>query len=212
MQAIYDRAAESRPADTALAGTVLSPLWMLEKPFPIPCAVSRCVMFDVEATRRQFPALQRRMKGQSSVFLDGPGGTQVPQRVIDAMVHYLTAPAMPTTAASSRQVGSPMRILHEAHQAAADLLNAPSADEIVFGQNMTTLTFHLSRAFGRTLKPGDEVLVTRLDHDANVSPWVLAARDAGATVRFVDIHPEDCTLDLDDLQRQLDPRRSTCSP
>jgi cysteine desulfurase family protein (TIGR01976 family) len=97
-------------------------------------------------------------------------------------------------------------ILHEANQAAADLLNAPSPDEIVFGANMTTLTFHLSRAFGRTLQPGDEVLVTRLDHDANVSPWVLAARDAGATVRFVDIHPEDCTLDLDDLRRQLGPK------
>src|SRR5581483_1702779 len=97
-------------------------------------------------------------------------------------------------------------ILQEAHQAAADLLNAPSADEIIFGANMSTLTFHLSRAFGRTLRPGDEVLVTRLDHDANVRPWVLAARDAGAAVNFVDIHPEDCTLDLDDLRRQLTPR------
>ena len=97
-------------------------------------------------------------------------------------------------------------ILHDAHQAVADLLNAPSADEIVFGQNMTSLTFHVSRSLAKTWKPGDEILVTRLDHDANVSPWVLAARDAGATVKFVDIRPDDCTLDLDDLRRQLNPR------
>jgi cysteine desulfurase family protein (TIGR01976 family) len=162
-------------------------------------------MFDVEASRRQFPALQRRVGGKRPVFLDGPGGTQVPQRVVDAMVHYLTAcnANQGGVFTTSRESDA---ILHEAHQAAADLLNAPSAHEIVFGANMTTLTFHLSRAFGRTLRPGDEVLVTRLDHDANVSPWVLAARDAGATPRFVDIHPQDCTLDLDDLRRQLTPR------
>jgi cysteine desulfurase family protein (TIGR01976 family) len=139
------------------------------------------------------------------IYLDGPGGTQVPQQVIDAMIRYLQ-----TCNANHGGVFTTSRlsdaILHDAHQAAADLLNAPSAEEIVFGANMTTLTFHLSRAFGRTLKPGDEILVTRLDHDANVSPWVLAARDAGTTVRFVDIHPEDCTLNLDDLRRQLGPR------
>jgi cysteine desulfurase family protein (TIGR01976 family) len=139
------------------------------------------------------------------IYLDGPGGTQVPQRVIDAMVRYLT-----TCNANHGGVFTTSResdaILHEAHQAAADLLNAPSTDEIIFGANMTTLTFHLSRALGRTLRPGDEVLVTRMDHDANVSPWVLAARDAGGTARFVDIHPEDCTLDLDDMQRQLGPK------
>ncbi|HWG44793.1 MAG TPA: cysteine desulfurase-like protein [Gemmataceae bacterium] len=162
-------------------------------------------MFDVEACRRQFPALQRRVNGKTPIFLDGPGGTQVPQRVIDSMVRYLT-----TCNANHGGVFTTSResdaLLHDAHQAAADLLNAPSADEIVFGANMTTLTLHLSRAFGRTLKPGDEILVTRLDHDANVSPWVLAARDAGATTRFVDIHPEDCTLDLDDLRRRLNPK------
>src|SRR5262249_3225476 len=81
-----------------------------------------------------------------------------------------------------------------------DLLNAPSPQEVVFGANMTSLTFALSRSLARTWRPGDEVLVTRLDHDANVSPWALAARDAGATVRFVEIRPEDCTLDLDDLR------------
>jgi cysteine desulfurase family protein (TIGR01976 family) len=162
-------------------------------------------MIDVEASRRQFPALHRKVNGKSPVFLDGPGGTQVPRSVIDAVVHYYT-----TCNANHGGVFTTSResddLLHEAHKAAADLLNASSADEIVFGQNMTSLTFHLSRAFGRTLRAGDELLVTRLDHDANVSPWVLAARDSGAVVRSVDIHPEDCTLDLDDLRRQLNHR------
>jgi cysteine desulfurase family protein (TIGR01976 family) len=162
-------------------------------------------MFDVHSLRQQFPALQRLRDGRPAVFLDGPGGTQVPQRVVDAVVRYLTE-----CNANSRGAFATSResdaVLRQAHEAVADLLNAPSADEVVFGPNMTTLTLHLSRAIGRTLRPGDEVVVTRMDHDANVSPWVLAARDAGAVVRRVDIHPEDCTLDLDDLRRQLGPR------
>src|SRR5208282_709350 len=162
-------------------------------------------MFDVTATRQQFPALQMRRDGMLPVFLDGPGGTQVPQRVIDAMVSYLTSCNANHGGVFATSQESD-RIIQGAHEAAADLLNAPSASEIVFGQNMTTLTMHLSRAIGRTLCPGDEVIVTRLDHDANVSPWVLAACDAGATLRRVDIHPEDCTLNLDDLRRQLGPR------
>ena len=146
--------------------------------------------------------LQRTIKGKHPIFLDGPGGTQVPQGVIDAISHYLSTcnanhGGVFTTGRESD------RIVHEAHAAAASLLNAPSADEIVFGQNMTSLTFHLSRSFGRTLRPGDAVAVTRLDHDANVRPWVLAARDAGAITRFVDIRPDDCTLDLDDLRGVL---------
>jgi cysteine desulfurase family protein (TIGR01976 family) len=162
-------------------------------------------MFDVVSSWRQFPALHRRVNGRAPIFLDGPGGTQVPHRVIDALVHYLST-CNANRGGDFTTSRESDRILHEACQAAADFLNAPSPDEIVFGQNMTTLTFHLSRSFGQTLRPGDVVLVTRLDHDANVRPWVLAARDAGAEVRFVDIHPEDCTLDLDDLRRQLDSR------
>jgi cysteine desulfurase family protein (TIGR01976 family) len=162
-------------------------------------------MIDVNGCRRQFPSLQRQFNGKRAIYLDGPGGTQVPQSVLDAMVRYLTVCNANHGGVFTTSRESDV-ILHEAHQAAADLLNPPSADEIVFGANMTTLTLHLSRAFGRTLHRGDEVLVTRLDHDANVSPWVLAARDAGATARFVDIHPEDCTLDFDDLRRQFTPR------
>jgi cysteine desulfurase family protein (TIGR01976 family) len=160
-------------------------------------------MLDVASLRRQFPALQRTVGGRPAVFLDGPGGTQVPQRVLDAVGHYLATCNANHGGVFATSVESD-RVLHEAHRAAADLLHAPSPDEIVFGQNMTSLTLHLSRSVGRTLRPGDAVLVTRLDHDANVRPWVLAARDAGAEVRWVDVRPEDCTLDLDDLGRKLD--------
>jgi cysteine desulfurase family protein (TIGR01976 family) len=159
-------------------------------------------MLDVPRLRRQFPALQLYPQ---RVYLDGPAGTQVPQRVLDAVQHYFVH----TNAnhggffATSRQSDE---LLDATHRAVADLLNASSPDEIVFGPNMTTLTLHLSRSVGQTLRPGDEVVVTRLDHDANVRPWVLAARDAGATVRWVDVCPEDCTLDLDDYRRQLGPR------
>jgi cysteine desulfurase family protein (TIGR01976 family) len=161
--------------------------------------------FPVEQCRHQFLALRRIVEGRTPVYLDGPGGTQVPQRVIDAIVHYLSTCNANHGGAFTTSCESDA-ILHQAHQTAADLLNAPSPDEVVFGPNMTTLTFHLSRSIARTLRPGDEILVTRLDHDANVRPWVLAARDAGATARFIDIHPEDCTLDLDDLRRQLSGR------
>jgi cysteine desulfurase family protein (TIGR01976 family) len=159
-------------------------------------------MFDVNYFRQQFPALSQRA---GAIFLDGPGGTQVPRRVIDAVVHYFThcnanhAGVFATSQDSDR-------ILHSAHEAMADLLNASSADEIVFGNNMTSLTLHFTRSVARTLKPGDEVVVTRLDHDANVSPWLLAARDAGATVRWVDVQPPDCTLDLDGFRRHLNER------
>jgi cysteine desulfurase family protein (TIGR01976 family) len=159
-------------------------------------------MIDPAKVREQFPSLQRTINGQTPVYLDGPGGTQVPRRVVDALVHYLTTCNANQGGAftTSRESDA---ILRDARQAVADLLNAPSADEIVFGQNMTSLTFHISRSFARTLKPGDAVVVTRLDHDANVRPWVLAARDAGAEARFVDVRPDDCTLDLDGLRRHL---------
>jgi cysteine desulfurase family protein (TIGR01976 family) len=162
-------------------------------------------MLDLSAIRRQFPALNRTVAGRTPIFLDGPGGTQVPQRVIDAVVAYLSTcnanHGGPFT--TSRESDA---ILSAAYQAAADFVNAASPEEIVFGANMTSLTFHLSRSIARTLQHGDVVVVTRLDHDANVRPWVLAARDAGAEVRFVDVRPEDGTLDEDDLARCLQGR------
>ena len=162
-------------------------------------------MFDVMSLRREFPALQQKRGARTPIFLDGPGGTQVPRRVIDAVAHYLSTcnSNHGGVFATSRESDA---ILHRAHEAVADFLNAPSPDEIVFGANMTTLTFQLSRAFAKTLKAGDEIMVTRLDHDANIRPWMLAAQDAGATVRWIDVHSEDCTLDLDSLRRQLGPR------
>src|SRR5437588_5461682 len=146
-------------------------------------------MFDVELSRRQFPALHLQRDGVTPIFLDGPGGTQVPSRVVDAIVHYLTTcnANHGGVFATSRESD---RIIECAHRAMADLLNAGSPDEIVFGQNMTSLTFHLSRSLGKTWGAGDEVLVTRMDHDANVRPWVLAARDSGARVHFIDFRPE----------------------
>jgi cysteine desulfurase family protein (TIGR01976 family) len=159
-------------------------------------------MLDVPGLRRQFPALQQYPQ---RVYLDGPAGTQVPRRVVDAVTEYFIHRNANHGGffETSRQSDE---LLDQTHRAVADLLNAPSPDEVVFGPNMTTLTLHLSRSVGKTLKPGDEVVVTRLDHDANVRPWVLAARDAGATVRWADVRPEDCTLDLDDFRRQLGPR------
>jgi cysteine desulfurase family protein (TIGR01976 family) len=159
-------------------------------------------MLDVSSLRRQFPALQRTVNGRTPVFLDGPAGTQVPRRVIDAVAHYL-AECNSNTRGPFTLSRESDRVLREAREAVADFLGAASADEVVFGPNMTTLTFALSRAFARTLKPGDRVLVTRLDHDANVHPWVVAAREAGAEAEFVDIRAADCSLDLDDLARQL---------
>jgi cysteine desulfurase family protein (TIGR01976 family) len=160
---------------------------------------------DVAACRRQFPALARTIAGRPAVFFDGPAGSQVPERVIAAVSDYFrTMNANHGGAfATSRESDA---MLDEARRAVADLLGAPDPDTIAFGANMTTLTFGLSRALGRTWKAGDEIIVTRLDHDANVTPWVLAARDAGAIVKHVDIRASDCTLDLEDLRGKLSPR------
>ena len=155
--------------------------------------------------RQQFPALLRQVNERTAVFLDGPAGTQVPQSVIDAISNYYVqhnanhGGAFVTSQESDD-------ILQETHQAIADLLGASDPGCVAFGANMTSLTFALSRALGQTWQSGDEIIVTRLDHDANVRPWVLAAEDAGAQVRFVEIRREDCTLDLDDLKSKLNER------
>ena len=159
----------------------------------------------VQSCRRQFPALSRMVNGRPAAFFDGPAGTQVPRRVIDAISDYLTRHnanhgGMFATARESDE------LLDETHRAAAEFVGAKDGDEIAFGANMTSLTFALSRALARTWKPGDEVVVTRLDHDANFTPWALAARDAGATLRVVEIHRDDCTLDLDDFRSKLSDR------
>jgi cysteine desulfurase family protein (TIGR01976 family) len=161
--------------------------------------------FDVDALRSEFPALALEQDGRPVAYFDGPGGTQVPQRVIDAIAgYYRTSNANDggAFATSERSDASTA----DAHAAVADLVGARSAAEIKFGANMTTLTFHLSRSIGATLTPGDEILVTMLDHEANVSPWRRLADDRGLVVRTVDIQPDDVTLDLEALEAALGPR------
>ncbi len=161
--------------------------------------------FDVEALRSEFPALRREHDGRPAVFLDGPGGTQVPQRVVDAVGSYLTGTnanaggAFATSEASDAMVD-------EAHAAVADFLGAAGPAEIKFGLNMTTLTLQIGRSIGATLAPGDEIVVTTLDHEANVSTWEAMAADRGLTVRKVDIREDDVTLDLEDLEAKLGSR------
>src|SRR6476619_2705384 len=159
----------------------------------------------VESCRRQFPALSRQIGGKPAVFFDGPGGTQVPERVIEAVSRYLanTNANHGGLFATSRDSDE---LLARAHQSVADFLGTDDPNTIVFGQNMTSLTFALSRALARTWRPGDEVIVTRLDHDANFTPWALAARDAGATLKVVELNRDDCSLDLVDFQKKLSPR------
>ncbi len=152
--------------------------------------------------RLQFPSLQQEINGQPAVFLDGPGGTQTPVGVIEAMSEYLLRDNSNQGGrfATSQRTDA---LLAGARQAAADFLNAARPQEILFGPNMTTLTFHFSRALSQTWQAGDEIIVTHLDHDANISPWLLAARDRGVTVRWLDFHPEDCTLALAELPHLL---------
>jgi cysteine desulfurase family protein (TIGR01976 family) len=155
---------------------------------------------DSAWVRAQFPSLTLQVNGQQAAFLDGPAGTQVPQQVLDAVQNYfLTANAntcgtFATSLANDAMIAS-------TRKAMADFFRC-DPDEVVFGQNMTTITFALSRAIGRQLKPGDEILVTTLDHDANVAPW-RALEEKGVIIRQVDIREADCTLDLDDLKRKI---------
>lgn len=161
--------------------------------------------FDVEALRAEFPALGRQHQGRPVVFLDGPGGTQVPRRVVDAVATYLTETNANAGGAFATSEASDA-IVEEAHAAVADLLGAASPAEIKFGLNMTTLTLQIGRSIGATLSPGDEVVVTTLDHEANVSTWEAMAADKGLTVRKVDIRDDDVTLDLEDLESKLGSR------
>jgi cysteine desulfurase family protein (TIGR01976 family) len=158
----------------------------------------------VSALRAEFPALQQTAAGRPLTFFDGPGGTQVHGSVIEAMARYLTEANSNAQGASlfSRRTDETVAA---ARRALADFLSAERADEIVFGPNMTTLTFNVSRAIGRTLAPGDEIVVTRLDHDANIAPW-LALQERGLVVRHVDFDPADCTLDMAGLEAAITPR------
>ena len=158
---------------------------------------------DLTWVRSQFPSLAQIVNGHPAVFLDGPGGTQVPQRVIDAISDYLKRDNANTCGAyaTSRHTDA---MIANSRSAMADFLGC-DADEIAFGPNMTTLTFAMSRAIGRELVPGDEIVLTHLDHDANVSPW-RALEERGVTIRMAEIHETNCTLDMEDLARKITDR------
>jgi cysteine desulfurase family protein (TIGR01976 family) len=161
-------------------------------------------MVDLSHVRSAFPALAREQDGRPVVFVDAPGGSHVPEAVIEAIAGYLRSSNANTHGAfaTSEETDG---VIADAHRAAADLLHA-DPDEVVFGPNSTTLLLAFSRSVARTLAPGDEVVVTRFDHDANVRPWILAAEDAGATVRWADLHKEDVTLDVRSLVAVLSER------
>src|SRR5215470_1546441 len=156
--------------------------------------------FDIAWVRAQFPSLELQVSGRPAAFLDGPAGTQVPRQVMDAVQKYFLEANANTYGAflTSRRTNE---IISNARAAMADFFSC-APDEVVFGQNMTTITLGLSRAIGRELKAGDEILLTTLDHDANFSPWAALA-EKGVVIRKVDIREPDCTLDLDDLKAKL---------
>jgi cysteine desulfurase family protein (TIGR01976 family) len=151
---------------------------------------------DLDWVRSQFPSLSQTVNGHPATFLDGPGGTQVPRRVIDAISDYLKRDNANTGGAyaTSRHTDA---MIAGARCAMADFLGCDS-DEVIFGPNMTSLTYAVSRSIGRELGPGDEIVLTQLDHDANISPW-RALEERGVTIRMAEIHEDDCTIDMDDL-------------
>lgn len=159
----------------------------------------------VRRIRNLFPALDRLHGARPLVYLDGPAGTQVPRSVADriheCMIHHNA-----NRAGKFITSGEVDELMEQAHRTVADLLQVEDPSSIVFGPNMTTLTLAFSRALSRTWSPGDEVIVSKLDHDANYTPWVLAAKDAGVSVRTIEIHAQDATLDLDSLESQLSSR------
>src|SRR5574338_1222316 len=156
------------------------------------------MLIHTDLVRQQFPSLNR-----PAVFLDNPAGTQISKQSLDRINRYL----LEHNANHEGQFETSRKsdeVLHEAHAAMADFLNASRPEEIIFGNNMTTLTLHISRSLARNLQPGDNILVTRLDHDANISPWMLVAEDKGCNLIWVDIDVEEGTLDLDDFARALE--------
>jgi cysteine desulfurase family protein (TIGR01976 family) len=166
----------------------------------MPTTKDETTALDLDSVRSQFPSLAQTVNGHPAVFLDGPGGTQVPQRVIDAISEYLRHSNSNTNGAyaTSQRTNA---VIDGARSAMADFLNC-DPEEVVFGANMTSLTFAISRSIGRELGPGDEIVLTLLDHDANFAPW-KALEERSVTIRIADIHEEDCTLDMEDLARKI---------
>jgi len=154
--------------------------------------------FDINTIRQQFPALNKQ-----AIFFDNPGGTQIAKPALERMISYLTETNANHDGAFSTSIASDA-IIDATRQAVADFFNAKQPEEIVFGANMTSLTLHISRSLARTWNPGDLIVVTRLDHDANVTPWVLAAEDRGCKVKYIDFNLEQGTLDIEKLATALE--------
>ncbi len=171
---------------------------------PPPTRSARPLIADTNAIRADFPALERREAGQQVAYFDAPGGTQVPRVVADAIADHLLAHnanagwAFPTSAETTR-------VMEAARSAAADFVGGDPGG-VVFGPNMTSLTFQFATAFGQTLRDGDEIVVTRLDHRANIDPWAVVAAEWGATIRVVPFRPEDGSLDWSAFEAAVGPR------
>ena len=161
--------------------------------------------FNVERVRSQFPSLSRMLDGKQAIYFDGPAGSQVPRSVVDriseCMLHHNANRS--GRFATSREVDA---IMNQCHQVFCDFVGAASPESIAFGPNMTSLTLQFSRALSQEWKPGDRILVSSLDHDANFTPWVLAAKDVGAEVKVIRIRNSDATLDLASLDELLNER------
>ena len=160
---------------------------------------------DLDAIRACYPSLAETDDGVARIYFDNPAGTQVPSQVVDAMSQCMLS-ANANIGGYFRTSKLAGRIAHAAQHAMADFLNAPSAQEIIFGQNMTTLTFHVARSIGRRLEPGDQIILSRMDHDANVQPWLLMARDHELEVRWLGFNRETYEFELDELAELLTDR------
>ena len=166
--------------------------------------------FNTDTIRSAFPALAIEDNGKRRIYLDNPAGTQVPATVVGRMSECLIE-ANANLGGYFVTAGKADAIMHEAHAAMADLLNAPSADDVIFGQNMTTMTLHVSRSIGRTFSPGDEIILSRMDHDANVTPWVLLARDLDLEIKWLPFNLESFEFELQQLDALItDKTRLVC--
>ncbi len=161
--------------------------------------------YDVERIRANFPALQRKLNGQPIIFFDNPAGTQVPHSVIERMNEAMVFKNANLGGSFATSVAA-QQLVDDAHRAGELFVNAPHAGEVFFGQSMTTLTFGLSRTICADFPPGDEIILTRMDHDANIAPWLMAAEDRGLVVRWLDFSEESFEFDLDDLGRLVTDR------
>ena len=162
-------------------------------------------MYPLEKIRSSFPSLSRKFKEREAVYFDGPGGSQVPQSVADAVSNYLLNHNANTGMSFVTSIETD-EIITETLSACAEFLGCSDPTEIAFGQNMTSLNIQLASALSKTWGPGDEIVVTRLDHDANVRPWSLAAEWSGASLKKIEVNPDDCTLDMGSVAESISER------